>query len=138
MDDQANPCQFGLSRDQCDRLSKLAEQASPISMDELIQQVRDHLEDTRTAYSSNRMVNVRLAAAIVETIETVMSRWDSLTAEHRNWLTCAFLYFSSTDDDEPDFESPIGFEDDTEVLNACLQFAELNDLCLNVEDYDDA
>jgi hypothetical protein len=46
------------------------------------------------------------------------------------------MYFASCDDDEPDLSSPIGFEDDTEILNACLRFASLDDLCLKVEDYD--
>ena len=138
MAEQVNPGQFGLSRDQLGRLSRLAEQAAVNSPNELIRLVRDHLEDTRAAYNTNRVVNLRLATAIFETIEKVISQWDSLTAEHRDWLTRAFLYFASSDDDEPDFQSPIGFEDDTEVLNACLRFAKLNDLCLSVEDYDDA
>ena len=34
--------------------------------------------------------------------------------------------------------SPIGFEDDNEVLNACLRLAGRDDLCLKPEDYDDA
>ena len=53
------------------------------------------------------------------------------------WLRAAIYYFAH-DDDEPDFSSPIGFEDDAEVLNACLRLAGRDDLCLKPEDYDDA
>ncbi len=84
------------------------------------------------------MINLRLATAIVEVIERVVGDWNSLPADARSWLAGAMHYFCKCNDDEPDFSSPIGFEDDTEVLNACLRFAKLNDLCLNVEDYDDA
>lgn len=54
----------------------------------------------------------------------------------RAWLAGAILYFAQSNDGEPDLTSPIGFEDDTEVLNACLRFAHLEALCLNPEDYD--
>lgn len=48
-----------------------------------------------------------------------------------------FQLVKPENDDEPDFTSPIGFEDDTEVLNACLRLAQLGALCLHPEDYDD-
>lgn len=47
-------------------------------------------------------------------------------------------YFATRNDNEPDFQSPLGFEDDAEILNACLKFIDRDDLCLNVEDYDNA
>jgi hypothetical protein len=47
------------------------------------------------------------------------------------------MYYANADDAEADLTSPIGFEDDVEVLNACLRFARLDELCLNPEDYDD-
>lgn len=84
------------------------------------------------------MINVRLASAIVSVLELVVSDWDSMQGNARWWMRGAMHYFATSDDDEPDFQSPIGFEDDAEILNACLTFAGRNDLCLNVEDYDDA
>ena len=127
-----------LTRSQFDCLSEYAERAAAISPSELLEEARQHLEQTKTAHAANRMINVRLASAIVDVIERVANAWDSLPANHQNWLAAAMLYFSSCDDDEPDFDSPIGFEDDVEILNSCLRFAGLNDLCLNAEDYDDA
>jgi hypothetical protein len=63
---------------------------------------------------------------------------DSLTPSVRNWLAGAILYFYGCDEDEADFTSPIGFEDDTEILNACLKLAGLEELRLNPEDFDHA
>ena len=36
------------------------------------------------------------------------------------------------------FAHPVGFEDDTEVLNGCLRLAGPDELCLAPEDYGDA
>ena len=60
-----------------------------------------------------------------------------LATRQQYWLRGAVGYFVSSNDEEPDFDSPIGIEDDVEILNACLQFAELDSLCLRVEDFDD-
>ena len=128
----------GLSQSQFDKLSKLAHMASTPDSDQLLIDVRQHFEQTRVAQASNQMVNLRLASAIVDVIERVSGDWDSLSDNCQIWLAAAIQYFSDSNDDEPDFKSPIGFEDDVEVLNACLRFAKLGHLCINVEDYDDA
>lgn len=82
------------------------------------------------------MVNVALAEAITAIYANLLSRWPSLSTMATPWLKGAMLYFVETDDDDPDFDSPIGFEDDVEVLNACLRMAGLEELCLNPEDFD--
>ena len=84
------------------------------------------------------MINVRLAEAIIVQFMTATDHLSQLPTNEQYWLAGAMLYFSTLDDSEPDFSSPIGFEDDTEVLNACLRFAGLDQLCLRPEDYDDA
>ena len=140
MADVSNQIEFyptGIAPSQFESLSQCADQAAVISPDQLLEEANLHLEKTKKAYSANRMINVRLAAAIVGVIESVTNDWGSISANHRFWLAGAIHYFANGDDDEPDFDSPLGFEDDAEVLNACLQLAGLNKLCLNVEDYDD-
>ena len=138
MADQLGPLPQGLARSQLARLIEFVETAAGLEPAELLGRTRQHLQLARAAHEQNRMVNVRLAEAIAKTIEQVTDRWDSLPANARNWLAGAIAYFFSCQDDEPDFDSPIGFEDDTEVLNACLRLAGLTELCLNPEDYDDA
>jgi hypothetical protein len=84
------------------------------------------------------MINLRLASAIVTVLEDLSSNWDSLQKNHVWWLQGAMHYFATSNDDEHDFHSPLGFEDDAEILNACLKFAGCMDLCLDVADYDNA
>lgn len=126
----------GLTRFQFARLTELTEQASEKSITQLQADICQHLDQAAAAHASNRIVNLRLATAISETMNRLIQRWDELPANARNWLAGAFLYFAKCNDDEPDFSSPIGFEDDAEVLNACLRYAKLNEMCLRVEDYD--
>jgi uncharacterized membrane protein YkvA (DUF1232 family) len=127
----------GLSRQQHQQLDVYVQQAAHLTVVELRQAVAQHLEATAAVHAQNPMVNLRLATAIRDVIEQVLSAWDDLPPAARAWLAGAILYFAKNNDDEPDFTSPIGFEDDAEVLNACLRLAKLGALCLHPEDYDD-
>ncbi|MCI0523636.1 MAG: hypothetical protein L0Y75_00095 [Acidobacteria bacterium] len=126
----------GLTVSQFNRLAKYANRASLFTPSELLAEANCHVDAASAAYQRNRLVNLRLAMAIRDTIEKLTAVWDEQSEAARPWLAAAILYFSHADDDEPDFNSAIGFEDDVEALNACLRFAELDDLCLNPEDYD--
>ena len=138
MDDQLPLYPDGLTREQFTRLSDHANRASQLTIAELQQAAQGHLQDAAQARQQNRWVNLRLATALCDAIRNIALAWETLPPGARNWLAGAILYFASSDDEEPDFASPIGFEDDVEVLNACLRFAHLDRLCLNPEDYDDA
>lgn len=137
MDPQLPLHPSGLSRSQSDLLANCSAIAASMSPAELLEHAEKHLAEARTAYQSNRLINIRLATAIRDVIETVVGKWDKLGATSSFWLAGAFLYYATSDDDEADLTSPIGFEDDVEVLNACLRFAHLDELCLIPEDYDD-
>lgn len=128
----------GLTRGQFEHLSSLAKAASALSLDGVLDMVDEHLSNARQAYKTNRLVNVSLAAAIADTIRQIVEQWVVIPAMAKSWLKAAMLYFTNSDDDEPDFNSPIGFEDDAEVLNACLRLAGLDELCVDPEEYDDA
>ena len=136
MDEQLGFHPSGLMYSQLDRLKNYVDQAAPFTPARLLKEADKHLQEALTAYRNNRLVNIRLAEAIREVIEKIISEWEKLPARSQPWLAGAILYFVRSNDDEPDFTSAIGFEDDAEVLNACLRFAELDDLCLNPEDYD--
>jgi uncharacterized membrane protein YkvA (DUF1232 family) len=127
----------GLTRSQFDRLFAWTNNTSGKTLTEIVKEVNVHLEEIRVAYAQNHMINLRLATAICETIAKAAARWEVIPENNRSWLLGAFIYFVTRDDEEPNFGSPIGFEDDTEVLNACLRFAQMDDLCVDVEEYDD-
>lgn len=136
MDEELNLLRSKLTRWQFERLAEYARDMPDPSPGDLLQETQDHVNRAREVYARNRLINLPLVTAIAGTIAQVVDRWDAVPTESRPWLAGAVMYFVRSDDDEPDFNSPIGFEDDTEVLNACLQLAKLDDLCLNVEDYD--
>jgi uncharacterized membrane protein YkvA (DUF1232 family) len=113
----------GLTRRLSRRLAEYARTAEGQSPADLLRQAEKHLEAVRIAHRRNAMINVRLAEAICGVIRTVVADWDSLPTPSHSWLRAAIYYFANCDDDQPDFTSPIGFEDDTEVLNACFRLA---------------
>lgn len=128
----------GISRKQFAALVEHASRSETLEPQELLRRVHLHLDDSRFAHSRNRIVNLRLATAIAEVAESLLSVWDSIAKEHRNWFGGAILYFADSRDNEHDFSSAIGFEDDAEVLNACLKLAGLTTMCIEIEDFDNA
>jgi hypothetical protein len=128
----------GLTPGQICRLEQFATAAEKTSLAALLLAAEQHLRQTEHAYASNRLINVRLAQAMVTVLSGLSNEWSSLTASAQFWLRGSMQYFAKSNDDEPDLQSPIGFEDDVEILNACLRFAGLESMCLTVEDYDDA
>lgn len=113
--------------------SRQAEDFEPI---ELLEKVHSHLELARSKAATHPMIHLRLAEALTQTYSVVVERWAEIPGAAQNWLKGAMLYFVNLNDSDHDFDSPIGFEDDVEVLNACLLFAGLEALCLNPEEFD--
>lgn len=137
MDPQFSLTPAGLTDQQLDRLTVCAKHASKLALEDLQAVAQRHLQDTIAAHQNISLVNLSLAQALYGTIQQLATHWHTLRPEARYWSAGAILYFAKSDDDEPDFTSPIGFEDDAEVLNACLRLARHDDLCLHPEDYDD-
>jgi len=128
----------GLGPSQFSSLSRLTGDAKGTNSSSILEAVDRHLAKAKAAHAGNRLVNVALALAIAEAFKAAVSRWNDVPKHARLWLSAAAMYFAGSDDDEPDFSSPIGFEDDAEVMNACLRLAGLKELCVNPEDFDDA
>ncbi len=135
-----------LSRQQVDALQRLADEAHYAPLTELMNEVIGHVAEARQARKDDPLVNVPLAEALSDVIRRLIDAWDTghfrpevgLQYDAGYWLRGAIRYFCREDDEEPDFSSPLGFEDDAEVLNACLRLAGLDDWCIHPQDYDDA
>ena len=138
VDPQGTLFPTGLTRTQSNALSRSAHAADPFSLPELLRLADKHLAAARAARDASPVVNLPLAEAIVDRIRRVSTAWPALPPASHSWLKAAIYYFVLTEDGEPDFTSPIGFEDDVDVLNACLRFADKDAWCLNPEDYDPA
>ena len=83
------------------------------------------------------MVNVALAEGLLAVIRRLIADWAGIPFHAEQWCKGMIRYFTLCDDDEDDFSSPIGFDDDAEVMNACLRLAGRGDLCIKPEDFDD-
>ena len=80
-----------------------------------------HLEHVRDAARENEFVDAAEAIRLHMLLADALESWDDLDAEQRSVLTEAVTYLVRTDDDEDDLRSPIGFEDDAEVVEAALR-----------------
>lgn len=118
------------------RLVITTEKAQSLEPVELLKKINAHLELAHSKAAISPMVHVELAEALTQTYRMVVEKWTLIPEHAQTWLKGAMLYFVELNDADHDFDSPIGFEDDVEVLNACLCLAGLDELCLNPEDFD--
>jgi len=127
----------GLSQKEFSLLSQCADSSADLSCAELLLSAAAHLEKIRQAHAENAFVNLKLAEAVCLVFNTIIQAWDDLPPHSHRWLKGMMDYFSLSSDLESDLSSPIGFDDDVAIMNACLKLAGREDLCLNPEDFDD-
>ena len=127
----------GLMNHEFEILMKCSKNVDRFSIDEMKEKTDQYFISIEKAYENNSIVNVNLAAAIVSSIHAVCLDWETIPETAKPWCKGMIQYFIETNDDENDLESPIGFDDDADVLNACLKFANRPDLCVDPEEYDD-
>jgi uncharacterized membrane protein YkvA (DUF1232 family) len=127
----------GLSESVLEKLSKHSKLKGSANPHDLLEDVRTHLINIREAAQENPFVNTRLAEGIADRLHAAVAHWDRIPGDAQPWMKAAMAYFTDTLDEVPDFDSPIGLEDDCEVLNACLRLASREDLCLDPADFDD-
>ena len=126
----------GLTQKEFDTLTLCSKEVANFQVEQLLDQAEDHLKRIRMLHSKNLYINVRLAEAIVRTFQDFFDDWENIPQHARFWCRGMVRYFCVADDDEHDFSSPTGFEDDAEIMNACLRLAGREDLCINTEDFD--
>ena len=79
-------------------------------------------------------VNPRLGPVTTSRIKSAVQRWGEVGEEARPYIKGALGYYIADDDAAGDLESAAGFDDDLEVVNACLRFAGLDDLVVSPTD----
>jgi hypothetical protein len=127
----------GLTEKEFSLLTRCSNEVSDLTQIELLNLAAQHLEKIRRAHTRNIFVNFNLAKEIVNTFQALNDQWESIPDHCKPWLKGMIRYFSLSTDLECDFTSPIGFDDDVEIMNACLRLAGREDLCLNPEKFDD-
>jgi hypothetical protein len=127
----------GLMNSEFEILMKCSKKAGDCSINEMKKKTDLYYKKVKLAYENNSIVNVKLASAIVSSIHSVCAEWENIPDTAKPWCKGMIQYFTEQDDDENDLESPIGFDDDADVMNSCLKFAGRSDLCIDPEEYDD-
>ncbi len=128
----------GLNNSIATRLNECVTQARKATPDELVVQSSHHLEAARLAHSKDPLVDIQLAEALHVAITRLFADWDRVPRHVRPWCKGMVAYFVSPTDDQHDWRSCVGFDDDAEVINACLRMADREDLCVNPEETDGA
>lgn len=88
---------------------------------ELISQMDAHLVRVREAARENEFVDSALAEQLHRRLRAALETWHELSDDQRQVLSDAVAYLVHTSDDEDDLCSPIGFEDDAEVVENALE-----------------
>ena len=103
------------------------------TVDVLRAEVQEHLRQARQAARQSELVDLELAEAIAT---SCLGLIDSLEVNHddgrQSLIQLACRYFVLTDDQDHDFDSMLGFDDDAQVLNAVARRIDRCDLCVEV------
>ena len=84
----------------------------------LVEIMHIHLEHVRSAARENEFIDAAEAIRLHILLAEALESWDRLDDEQRAVLADAVHYLVRMDDEEDDLRSPIGFEDDAEVVEA--------------------
>lgn len=89
--------------------------------------VDDYVELAKQSLSKNEFIDIESAEKLAEISHFLISRFDKFTKEQKSLAVASIYYFVESDDDEHDFDSMFGFEDDVEVMNRILDKLELSE-----------
>ncbi len=92
--------------------------ASPVpTAAELRALVTTHLARAETLAADDPFIDGARAQQVAEACLSLLEALPTLDAEQASWVAAACLYYGAVDDDEDDFDSLVGFDDDAEVVN---------------------
>ena len=83
--------------------------------------IHAYVTRVREAAATRDFVDVRTAVRLADELEAMLDRVDDLDAEGRALVWAAIDYFLDESDVEADLTSPLGFDDDAEVVAALLR-----------------
>ena len=99
----------------------------------LVERIDTYLEQVREATARNEFLNLALAERLASVLKTLLGEYDHLgSAYHQALVVGACRFFLETNDVWGDLDSPLGFDDDAEVLNAVLRDIGREDLLVEI------
>ena len=135
MPETPNGSPHGIPKFQLTSIESLAQSLVGKSVPELTSEIDSHITLATAAKADFQMLNLSLANLIGDRLKLALGHWGNFNESQQFWMLGAIAYFVHSDDEEDDLRSPIGFEDDVEVFNACIRFAGHGDLVINKEDF---
>lgn len=130
------PTPRGLSYDEKETLRRCVDEAESFTLYELLTRSEVHVNAARSLGGEEAALIVPVASAILDRIKRIVCEWEAVPADARPWLKGMMLYFIRTHDGYGDFHSPVGLDDDVNVLNACLDMIGRGDLRVNLEAFE--
>ena len=98
----------------------------------LRQNVENHINRIMEETSHNEFINVKLAKKIKDICLILIDEYDKCTTDAQRYINATVNYFIATDDEEEDLFSPLGFDDDAEILNECLKLIGKENLTIDM------
>ena len=90
---------------------------SPHPADHLLRLVERHRTRAQEVAAADPFVDLRRAIQVADACIALLDALPTLSGSDQSWVSAACLYFADTDDEEDDFSSVVGFDDDAEVVN---------------------
>lgn len=88
----------------------------------LSNKVDEHLSSAKEALSDNEFVDIKAGESLARVSHYLIEKLSGLSNEHRQLAVAAIYYFIESDDEEHDFDSILGFDDDIKVMNKTLYY----------------
>jgi uncharacterized membrane protein YkvA (DUF1232 family) len=98
----------------------------------LRQSIEKHMIIIMAETSQNEFINVSLAEKIKDICLLLIEEFNDKTLEEKRYISATVNYFISKDDEEEDLFSPLGFDDDAEILNECLKLIGKESLTIDI------
>lgn len=96
--------------------------------DDLRRRVTAYIARVRSVAAGVPEVDLDRAERVARICLALLDDWPTLAPEQRGWVQAACGYFVRAEDDEDDFVSVVGFDDDDEVVDHVLANLRRTDL----------
>ena len=117
-----------LSEELFNIMKRCIEKCSSLPETYLFSACEKHAKDAKEEFKKNPLVDFEAAEKIAAAFAAIQGSFKSLSEEQQKALKAAMYYFALDEDEDADFESFLGFDDDVEITNVCLSFAGRDDL----------
>ena len=107
-------------------------EVEPEDLSLYIEKAEEHLHETHEARLRGAPAAEGVASRILEALLKLEEGWEHYSDFQRRLLCAMLRYFARNFDEISDMESEIGFDDDAEVVNACLALYGREDLRISL------